>query len=61
MFTSLIEVNTGGSGKGGIQEYLKNLSEVRSGFSYPDKPISILLCVNSSTLVTKPGPYLNPF
>ena len=61
MFTSLIEVNTGVSGIGGIQEYFKNSSEVTSGFSNPSKPISILLCVNSSTFVTKPGPYLNPF
>jgi hypothetical protein len=46
---------------GGIQEYFKNLSEVNNGFSNPSKPISILFWVNCSRLVTKPGPYLNPF
>ena len=67
-FTGLIVGFSGGStfGSGGlsicgIQEYFKNSSEVTSGFSNPSKPISILLGVNSSTLVTKPGPYLNPF
>jgi len=52
---------SGGLSIGGIQEYFKNSSEVTSGFSNPSKPISILLGVNSSTLVTKPAPYLNPF
>jgi len=67
-FTGLIVGFSGGStfGSGGlsicgIQEYFKNSSEVTSGFSNPSKPISMVPGVNSSTLVTKPGPYLNPF